>query len=358
MTVSVGILSIGDMGMGIARLLQAHSYRVLTVGAGRRYANLTEYIDVEFLSNRINSQDTLDRIRAASIEVLPTDQDLVIQSDYILSVVPPRDSLATAQRIVNALQLPETLSRRDSKKSKDTLKTLYFFDLNATSPRLMRELDSIFAGVVAPDGGGAGKVVHFIDEGIIGGPPSFNETNQKWKRPSIVVSGPVDSQLLLPTNFPALFETLNMRTVGPKIGSASALKLSFASLTKGLTALSLLSFTTAQSEGVWTELVQHLEEYSPMTGALATRGAVSMPPKAYRWVEEMRSIGEAFDCEGHWDGLGSSVFDSFAKVYARVAEQTVLGGEKIGKRVRGRTVQDVAEILAQANSHSFVNSRV
>lgn len=37
MMVSVGILSIGDMGMGIARLLMANSYRVLTVGAGRRY---------------------------------------------------------------------------------------------------------------------------------------------------------------------------------------------------------------------------------------------------------------------------------------------------------------------------------
>lgn len=36
MTVSVGILSIGDMGMGIARLLKANSYRVLTVAAGRR----------------------------------------------------------------------------------------------------------------------------------------------------------------------------------------------------------------------------------------------------------------------------------------------------------------------------------
>lgn len=40
MTVSVGVLSIGDMGMGIARLLKANSYRVLTVGAGRRYVHL------------------------------------------------------------------------------------------------------------------------------------------------------------------------------------------------------------------------------------------------------------------------------------------------------------------------------
>lgn len=40
MAVSVGILSIGDMGLGMARLLQAHGYRVLTVAAGRRYVDV------------------------------------------------------------------------------------------------------------------------------------------------------------------------------------------------------------------------------------------------------------------------------------------------------------------------------
>lgn len=35
---TVGILSIGEMGMGIAKLLIAHNYRVVTNIAGRRYA--------------------------------------------------------------------------------------------------------------------------------------------------------------------------------------------------------------------------------------------------------------------------------------------------------------------------------
>lgn len=34
--VSVGILSIGEMGLGIGKLLKAHGYRVLTVAEGRR----------------------------------------------------------------------------------------------------------------------------------------------------------------------------------------------------------------------------------------------------------------------------------------------------------------------------------
>ena len=33
---NIGILSIGDMGMGVANLLRAHDYMVYTVAAGRR----------------------------------------------------------------------------------------------------------------------------------------------------------------------------------------------------------------------------------------------------------------------------------------------------------------------------------
>lgn len=36
---TVGILSIGSMGVGVARLLSAHNYRVLTNAADRRYAD-------------------------------------------------------------------------------------------------------------------------------------------------------------------------------------------------------------------------------------------------------------------------------------------------------------------------------
>ncbi len=34
--ITVGILSIGDMGMGIARLLRHHNHTVYTVAVGRR----------------------------------------------------------------------------------------------------------------------------------------------------------------------------------------------------------------------------------------------------------------------------------------------------------------------------------
>ena len=39
---TIGIVSLGDMGLGIAKLLQAHQYQVLTTSAGRRQASLLE----------------------------------------------------------------------------------------------------------------------------------------------------------------------------------------------------------------------------------------------------------------------------------------------------------------------------
>ena len=36
---TIGIVSVGDMGLGIAKLLHAHEYQVLTTSAGRRQAS-------------------------------------------------------------------------------------------------------------------------------------------------------------------------------------------------------------------------------------------------------------------------------------------------------------------------------
>ena len=58
----------------------------------------------------------------------------------------------------------------------------------------------------------------------------------------------------------------------------------FASTTKGLTAIAIQSFTTANTLGVLDQLQLHLKEYSPKTGELAAKGLMGMPPKAYRYV--------------------------------------------------------------------------
>ncbi|KAK6405096.1 hypothetical protein LTR95_018807, partial [Oleoguttula sp. CCFEE 5521] len=110
---TVGILSIGDMGAGIARLLSAHGYRVVTNASGR-------------------SPATQARCSANNVELLPTDLDLCNQADYILSIVPQRDAVATAERVIAVSSNPDFAKRQNP---------LYFLDLNAISPSSARAND-------------------------------------------------------------------------------------------------------------------------------------------------------------------------------------------------------------------------
>src|ERR1700742_418473 len=112
-------------------------------------------IDRPKISLMYDSQATQTRAQKNSIELVPTDLDLVNDSDYILSIVPPRDAIATAQRIVDASNKAQNNSRTDP---------LFFFDLHAVSPKSARTIDDLISK--------SSPSIKFIDGGIIGGPPS------------------------------------------------------------------------------------------------------------------------------------------------------------------------------------------
>lgn len=263
------------------------------------------------------SQATQSRAKDNSIGLVSSDAELFNESDYIFSIVPPRDSRATAQRIATAA--------RTSKRNQ----TSYFIDLNAISPKSARNLASLF-----PQSG----PVRFVDGGIIGSPPSLQQDGI-WKRPSIPVSGP----FMLGE---ALSSTLNVKHVNDTIGSATGLKMCFASLTKGHTALAIQSFTTAHRLGVLPSLKEAMADYNPAGLRHAENSLPSMCPKAYRWVEEMRQIGETVEDDGGFEE-GENVFKAVAEIYEFVAQGTELGREVVGKRVRGTTAEDVAESMAE-----------
>lgn len=344
---TIAIVSIGEMGLGIAKLLHAHDYSVLTTSAGRRQAPLSKLRTVLILTSR----DTLDRIESAQIASVATDEDLVVQADIILSIVPPRDAVANARRILGACRSTSVTKRANRTP------TLTYVDLNAISPRSAKTIASLVASDASTtphrrrtssfsfksDPEIQPIPVKFLDGGIIGGPPS-RQPDKTWKRPSIVVSGPRAHSL-----DEELSAILNLKHISDFIGPASALKACFASLTKGFTALSILSFTTASACGVLPELQQHLAEFNPAGGAAAARGLVSMPPKAHRWVDEMKEIGETFaEVGGFGEGLGGrAVFNGISEVYQFVAEGTELGREKTRTGKRGKTAEDVTKCMRE-----------
>ncbi|KAI0840688.1 6-phosphogluconate dehydrogenase C-terminal domain-like protein [Hypoxylon sp. FL0890] len=307
----IGIISIGDMGSGIAKLLVANGFSVATNGKGR-------------------SNDTIERAKSAQVELLKSDEDLAQSCSVILSVVPPRDAVATAQRIVDALTGP-------LRRSEDN--PLYFADLNAVAPSSVKSIASLF------NSSRAGASVRFVDGSILGEPPSpkTDSASGEWHLPSIPTSGP-HSLADIPGYGAKLFATLNMRHISPEIGAASGLKMCFASLSKGFTSLAIQSFSTAHRLGVLHNLKDELQTLMPHHYKLAEKGVVGMAPKAYRWVGEMEEIARTLSEEG---GFAPDSFTGAAKVYRTVADDTVLGQEKIGKRKRGTTVEDMAAAMAE-----------
>ncbi|KAI0154972.1 6-phosphogluconate dehydrogenase C-terminal domain-like protein [Xylariaceae sp. FL1272] len=300
---TVGILSIGEMGLGIAQVLQFHGYRVVTNVSDR-------------------SQATQARAREHNIDNLPTDVELVRQCDFILSIVPPRDALATAERINAAAT------------GCDTKKT-HFLDLNAVSPSSSKATYDLFEK--SPN-------VVLYDGVISGGVPYPKEKDEKtgqptrWHCPTLLMSGPSRVE------DPELCNALNIEHLGDKIGAAAAVKMCFGMVSKGYIALAIQSFTTAYRLGVLEDLEAFLGRYKPQHLQIAREGLVRMPHTAYRWVHEMLEMA---DTTSEYGGFNRTLFEGVAESYRVVAEDTVLGTELPDKRVRGMTVEDVVECVSE-----------
>lgn len=259
--------------------------------------------------------------------------------------MPPRDAHATASKVAEACHSKANfLERQKHRASPESPEPLAYIDLNAISPKFARGIAALFDSSSSANCD-EGIPIHFIDGGIIGAPPA-KVADSSWRKPSLVVSGPHNLSAGTPSSSgPRLTEILNMKHIAPTIGPASGLKMCFASTTKGLAAIATQSVTTAQTLGVLPELQEHLKQYSPATAGLVEKGVTGMPPKAYRWVDEMKQIGETFSEDG---GFGpNNMFEAVAEVYRIIADETELGNEKVGDRKRGTTVEDVAVCVGE-----------
>jgi 3-hydroxyisobutyrate dehydrogenase-like beta-hydroxyacid dehydrogenase len=186
-TRTIAILSPGNMGSGLGRLLRSKSIRVVTNLQGR-------------------SDRSRQRAESNGIEDVHSDVDLLSSAEVIISVLVPSFATATAQRIASA----------SKKLDPDSLRTKFYIDANAIAPTTAKNISELFA-----DTG-----ITFIDGSIIGGPPRL-KPDGTWYRPTIALSGPHTRDIQLDDVF-------DISHVGPDIGQASTLKMSFASLTKVL----------------------------------------------------------------------------------------------------------------------------
>jgi len=265
-TMNVGIMSPGDMGSAIGKVLSDAGFSVLTALEGR-------------------SELTRLRAREAGIVDVQNIDRLVTGSDLIISVLVPAEALALAERIADSIRRTEHHPA--------------YADLNAIAPETVREIGKVMAN--------AG--VTFIDGGIIGAPPSAGRKNTR-----IYCSGS-DTQIL-----EALSRAgLDIRKVGPAIGQASGLKMVFAASTKGITALWTELLVAARALDLEKALMAEFKIGGTNISEVLNSRIVSMPRRARRWVGEMEEIAKTFESVG----LTPRMLLGAADIYRLVSSTTL-----------------------------------
>jgi len=282
--------------------------------------------DIVFANHEANSEATQKRARESNVELMSTDLELCKEADYILSIAPQRDTRAIADRVIAAVTNSDFMfvERKNP---------LYFLDLNAVSPRTAREAFDHFAS--------SAPAVKVIDGGIVGSPPKLKDDGS-WFCPGFVISGPHRLHEA-PLSGEHLAKILNTQHINDDIGAASGVKMCYAALHKGFTALATQSLTAAHNLGVMTELQGYLGD-SPL-GAYVNSALPVMPPKAYRWVQEMDEIADTFEQDGGFS-REESIFRPIGQVYNLIANDTELGNEQTDDRQRGKIAEDVAALTS------------
>jgi 3-hydroxyisobutyrate dehydrogenase-like beta-hydroxyacid dehydrogenase len=198
-----------------------------------------------------------------------------------LSILPPSEALALAEKMA-ALIAPSNH------------KPVYV-DCNAVSPPTKVEIGRVVTQAGSP----------FVDASIIGGPPRAG-----YDGPSIYAAGG-DAKRFAPLGEFGLV----LRMLDAPIGGAAAMKMSYAGITKGLTALGSMMMLAATRGGVAEGLRAELERSQPALLPWLQRSVPAMYSKAYRYVGEMEEIA---DYVGE-DPSAQEVFDAYADFYTRIA---------------------------------------
>lgn len=281
----VALIAVGNMGSWVARRLTGHGVEVRTVLTGR-------------------SQASVERAHQANMRLMDDDAALIAGADFVFSVVPPDAVLELAERLSPVL-------------SNATHKPVYV-DCNAVDSDTIRNVAEIISATGC----------EMIDAGIFGAAPNDDSAG-----PSFYASGPQAPQLTVLNDF-----GLEIAVLDAPIGSASALKCSFAGLSKGVTALCIATALTALDAGVDKEFAHEVAHRMPQ---MATHMQKLMPqsfPKSKRWGKEMQQIATEFK------GVtgGEDIYTGAGGVYADIAAS--MQADKPG-HTKADALQELLDLL-------------
>jgi 3-hydroxyisobutyrate dehydrogenase-like beta-hydroxyacid dehydrogenase len=258
------VIAAGEMGAAIGQRLRLRGATVRTSLQGR-------------------SSATIARAQAAGLVAIDDDRKLVEGADFVLSVMPPGEAKALAQRLAPVLT--------------PLAKKPLYADCNAVAPATAREV----AAVIAPTGCG------FADVGIVGGPPPKDGNAS----PRLYASGDGARRLLELKDF-----GLDIRLVEGGVGEASAVKMGYACLTKGTQAIGAAMMLGAMRNNVAPAVKEALADSMSSILDYDSKQMPRMFPKAYRWVAEMEEISKFLAA----DPGAAQMLAGAAKLYQQIAD--------------------------------------
>ena len=242
---TLAVVGTGDMGSAVGGALVRAGYRVVTAGEGRSAP-----------SRRLAAE--------AGIEDVGSLEAAVAAARLVLSIVPPAAATTFAAEVVGAMRVSGARP--------------VFADCNAVAPETVRAIARALEPTGAP----------FVDVGIIGRGPGVGR-----ERTRFYVSGAAREAVL------ALdVEEIALIDLGYDVGTASAMKMAYSALNKGVDALLATVLLAAERLGVRAPLMRELafsqiEALERMQGRVPFLGAT-----AKRFTPEMVEIARTYESVG------------------------------------------------------------
>lgn len=271
----IGIMSIGEMGYHWAKLLTARGAEVLTY-------------------DRDRSPVTQKRAENAGVRSTGSLSELCSSADLIVSIVVPSSAINVAAEIAKAA----THAKR---------KGLIYFDANAISPMTAETISGVLTE----------SAVEFVDGCIIG-------SAAKMDKGSVVyASGPAATRIAVLGDY-----GLSVRVLGTGTSQASAFKVVYAGLTKGLQGLFVELLMGAKRFGLLDEIVNRYDESFPGLLDKVSSSIVGLRNHAARRAEEMDELQRTY---AHY-GMTALMAPAVQKVLGSIADLAIRESSEKGAR--------------------------
>ena len=250
---TVGVLGIGEMGTAVAKLLHDNGVRVVTTLEGR-------------------SAKTKANATAGGVEDLGSMEEVVRASDLILSILSSKVAAEVAHQAGEA--------------ARSVGAHPMYGEFNAIAPSTVQSINKDI-----------GDCMDVVDGGIVGGPGNLPAA-------TFYLSGPRASEVAVISEF-----GFTTRVLGDVVGQASGMKLCYAGMTKGLSAMALDLLLAATALGVEESVLEQYKKSMPGVLQFINRFVPGNPKRAVRRAEEMPEVAAMMDSLGFSGSIHRAAYE-------------------------------------------------